>query len=431
MTATPRDVDHPALIPALLLADSLSGPEDDRVQGAVRRSARDWAVDVVLFLLALTLGVIFVGVAVSDPEPPPDLLIFFDLLAGFLGCVALWWRRRWPVAVALLLATIGTFSDMAGPAVLIALFTVAVHRPTRTLLPVAAAHVASLAVYLTVRPVPPAELPLLVGLAGLTVIALVVAWGMFVRARRQLVRSLRDRIDRAESEQRLRVAQARDLERTRIAREMHDVLAHRLSLLSMHAGALEFRPDAPAAEVARAAGVIRASARGALEDLREVIGVLRHTTGGMANDGLASDRPQPTLGDLRALVDESRQAGLRVREDYRLPDAGSAPAILGRTAYRIVQEGLTNVRRHAPGAAATVVVEGTPGQGLAVEVRNALSVGVPPEPLPSGGTGLIGLLERVGLAGGTLAHGRTADGEFRLRAELPWPASTGPDGDAA
>jgi signal transduction histidine kinase len=418
-------VDHPSLIPALLLADSLSGPGDDRLHGAVRRSARDWAVDVVLFLVALALGVIFVGLAFSHPEPPPDLLVFFDLLAGSLGCVALWWRRRWPVAVALLLAAIGTFSDMAGPAVLIALFTVAVHRPTRTLMAVTAAHLASLAVYLTVRPVPPAELPLLVGLVGVAVIALVVAWGMFVRARRQLVHSLRNQVDRAETEQRLRVGQARDQERTRIAREMHDVLAHRLSLLSMHAGALEFRPDAPADEVARAAGVIRASARGALEDLREVIGVLRDT-----NDS-ASDRPQPTLSDLRALVEESRQAGLRVHEEYRLPDPGSAPPILGRTAYRVVQEGLTNVRKHAHGAAATVVVEGTPGRGLAVEVRNLPPLGGPSAPLPSAGTGLIGLLERVGLAGGTLAYGWTPDGEFRLRAELPWPAARVPAGGMA
>ena len=89
----------------------------------------------------------------------------------------------------------------------------------------------------------------------LLVTAATVAWGMFVRARRQLVASLRERADRAEAEQQLRVEQARQQERARIAREMHDVLAHRISLLSMHAGALEFRPDAPPEEVARAAGV--------------------------------------------------------------------------------------------------------------------------------------------------------------------------------
>ena len=134
---------------------------------------------------------------------------------------------------------------------------------------------------------------------GVVITLAVLAWGMFVRARRQLIVSLRDRAERAEAEQQLRVAQARQLERTRIAREMHDVLAHRISLLSLHAGALEFRPDAPPEEVARAAGVIRASAHDALQDLREVIGVLRAETTGEATH---RSRPQPTLADLPALV---------------------------------------------------------------------------------------------------------------------------------
>src|SRR3712207_3314584 len=108
-----------------------------------------------------------------------------------------------------------------------------------------------------------------------------------------------DRAEQAEAEQELRLQQARQVERTRIAREMHDVLAHRISLLSLHAGALEFRPDAPPEEVARAAGVIRASAHQALHDLREVIGVLRDDP---CDD--ATVPPQPTLGDLPALVDE-------------------------------------------------------------------------------------------------------------------------------
>ena len=129
-----------------------------------------------------------------------------------------------------------------------------------------------------------------------------VAWGMFVRARRQLVLSLRERADRAEAEQQMHVEQARQQERARIAREMHDVLAHRISLLSMHAGALEFRPDAPPEEIARAAGIVRASAHQALQDLREVIGVLREEPA--VNGG--PELPQPTLANLPALLDESR-----------------------------------------------------------------------------------------------------------------------------
>ena len=171
----------------------------------------------------------------------------------------------------------------------------------------------------------------------------VVAWGMFVRARRQLVLSLRDRAERAEAEQQLRVEQARQQERTRIAREMHDVLAHRISLLSLHAGALEFRPDAAPDEVARAAGVIRASAHEALEDLREVIGVLRD-----GSEAGEPERPQPTLADLPALVDESRAGRACACARGPARRRRGRPAGTGRSAYRIVQEGLTNARKHAP-----------------------------------------------------------------------------------
>jgi signal transduction histidine kinase len=243
-----------------------------------------------------------------------------------------------------------------------------------------------------------------------------MAWGMFVRARRQLVLSLRDRAEQAEAEQELRVQQARQVERTRIAREMHDVLAHRISLLSLHAGALEFRPDAPPDEVAKAAGVIRSSAHQALHDLREVIGVLRED---QADE--APVPPQPTLGDLPALVDESRQAGMRVRlhDGVRRPD--EPPASVGRSAYRVAQEALTNARKHAPGVTVDVTVEGGPGVGLTVEVRNPAPVGAAASGIPGAGTGLVGLTERVQLAGGKLAHGRTGDGAFRVRAWLPWP----------
>ena len=418
-----RRVEHPSLVPAQLLADPDAAPERGP-DGAgstggrrrVRRSVRDWVVDVSCFLLALTGGAVFVGAALSETPPPPDGLVFADVVVGSVACVLLWGRRRWPVQVAVLLALVGCFSDMASIAVLISLFTVAVHRRLPTVLALSGLNVAAFFVYTTLRPTDDVPYPIVLGF-GLVMTAAVVAWGMFVRARRQLVLSLRERALRAEREQHLRVEQARHLERTRIAREMHDVLAHRLSLLSMHAGALEFRPDAPQAEIAQAAGVVRASARQALEDLREVIGVLREANGDPAT------RPQPTLGDLPALVEESRRAGVRVRADYRVPELGSAPPATGRNAYRVVQEGLTNVRKHAPGTVAAVLVEGGPGRGLTVEVRNPPPAGAEHSiPLPGGGTGLVGLLERVSLGGGHLEHGWTTDGDFRLRATFPWPA---------
>ena len=234
---------------------------------------------------------------------------------------------------------------------------------------------------------------------GFLITAVVIGWGLFARARREQVLELRERAVRVEAEHRLRIEQARDAERRRIAREMHDVLAHRVSLLSLHAGALEYRSDATPEEVAEAAGVIRAAARDALEELRQVIGVLRD-----GGDGGAPERPQPTLADIPALVEESRAAGMRVRCTIDVPEDRVPPAALGRTAYRIVQEGLTNARKHAPAAAVDVAHRGPGGGALVVEVvsRRPVGVAVASEPLPGAGSGLIGLGERVALAGGEL-----------------------------
>jgi signal transduction histidine kinase len=195
------------------------------------------------------------------------------------------------------------------------------------------------------------------------------------------------------------------------------VLAHRVSLLTLHAGALEFRPDATADEVAEAAGVIRASAHAALEELRDIIGVLRD-----GGEGSAPEPPQPTLAQVPSLIDESRAAGMHVQARVDTPEV---PDVLGRTAYRVVQEGLTNARKHAPGAAVDVTIAND-GERLVVAVVSRRPVGVRAgaraERLPGAGTGLIGLAERVGLAGGELEHGPDAAGDFVLRATLPWTA---------
>ncbi|HEY0543525.1 MAG TPA: histidine kinase [Actinoallomurus sp.] len=400
--AAPRP-DHPSLLPALLAAD-----------GRVRRSARDWAIDVLCFLLAAGFGAFMLYITGHGPNPahhpprPPDVIF------GSVACLLLWVRRRWPVPLALALAVFGLFSVTSTGVAMIMVFTVAVHRRFRTVALVAAAHIGASAVYSMVYTDPRQSYWVSV-LWTVVLVGAVVAWGMFVRARRQLVLSLRDRALRAEAEQQLRVEQARHQERARIAREMHDVLAHRISLLSVHAGALEFRPDASPPEIAQAAGVIRASAHQALQDLREVIGVLRDDAG----DG-APERPQPSLTDLPALIDESRRAGMAVTWENRLHDVAVVPANIGRSAYRTVQESLTNARKHAPGATVRVMVGGAAGAGLTVEVRNPL-VKAAPE-IPGAGAGLIGLTERAMLAGGRLEHGRTGQGDFRVHAWLPWPA---------
>ncbi|WP_433531699.1 sensor histidine kinase [Micromonospora sp. CA-263727] len=407
-------LEHPWLLPGSL----------STTHRRFRRTTRDWLVDSSTFLVAV-LWVLVVTLDAASPAPtfaerlPYPWMIAADAVIGLACAAALWVRRRWPLGLALVTLPLTMFSLASVAALLVIYFTVVVHRRTAVAVALTAAGLATNAVFCLLRPEPNGSywINLVWGtLAGL----LVLAWGMFVRARRQLVLSLRERAERAEAEQQLRVAQARQLERSRIAREMHDVLAHRISLLSLHAGALEFRPDAPASEVARAAGVIRGSAHAALQDLREVIGVLR------AEVLLSADpeRPQPTLADLPALVAESRAAGVRVELRDRVSAPDRLPAGVGRSVYRIVQEGLTNARKHAVGAAVTVQVGGGPGDGLTVEIRNRWPLREPAGgTIPGSGTGLVGVAERVNLAGGRLEHGRDDTGDFRLAAWLPWPAS--------
>jgi signal transduction histidine kinase len=380
-----------------------------------RRSVRDWIVDVVMFALALGIGALVLGETWGDHR---DVEAAIDIVVGAIAALSLWWRRSHPVAVAVLSTSAAMVSAFAGGAGVMALFNAAIRTSGRTLGALIGLALVSTAIFPLLYPGGDAYAAQL--LVGILITGVVVGWGLFVRAQRELVRSLRERAERLQAEQRLKVEQAREGERLRIAREMHDVLAHRVSLLSLHAGALEFRPDAPPEEVAEAAGVIRATAHAALEDLREVVGVLREG----AEDG-EPEPPQPTLDEIPALVEESRAAGMRVRASIDAPDP-PLPAALGRTAYRVVQEGLTNARKHAPGAAVDVAVSASDAGDLVVEVVSRRPVGVTVaaagERLPGAGTGLVGLAERVALAGGELRHGPDAAGDFVLRATLPCAA---------
>ncbi|MFE3168664.1 sensor histidine kinase [Streptomyces sp. NPDC059224] len=380
-----------------------------------RRTARDWLVDFSCFVLAVLLGVTAAKTVWQDPHVSHGLAVT-DQLVGGLACAALWLRRRRPMGLAIAMIPVSLVSDTAGGAAMVALFTVVVHRPFRYGAWIVGANLAATPFFYWLRPDP--DLPYLAVVALVTLfVLLVTSLALFVRSKRQLMLSLRDRARRAETEAGLRAERAQRLAREAIAREMHDVLAHRLTLLSVHAGALEFRPDAPREEIARAAGVIRESAHEALQDLREIIGVLR-----AADGDEAGGRPQPTLGALEALVGESRQAGMKVVLDNHVGDPSAVPASVGRTAYRIAQEGLTNARKHAPGAEVTVRVTGAPGDGLDVTVHNPAPEGEAPH-VPGSGQGLIGLTERATLAGGRLEHRATGDGGFEVRAWLPWGAA--------
>ncbi|MFJ2938291.1 sensor histidine kinase [Streptomyces sp. NPDC087219] len=381
-------------------------------EGRPRRTVRDWIVDTSLFLLAAFVGLI---AADTSAQYTSEAVTLVDQLLGAAACCALWLRRRWPAGLAIGLSLLNIVAPVAAGALLASLFSVAVRKPFREVAAIGALAVAASTVQAFVRPDPTTNTGLSIAL-GFTLILLVTAWGMLVRSRRQLVEALRERARRAEAEAELRAAQAQRLAREAIAREMHDVLAHRLTLLSVHAGALEFRPDAPPEQVARAAGVIRDSAHEALQDLREIIGVLRAP----GENGDAGDRPQPTLATLDELIDESREAGADVVLDTTVDEPATVPAATGRTVYRIAQEGLTNARKHAPGTTVTVTVRGRPGDGLTVDIHNPAPAG-PVPPVPGSGQGLIGLTERAALAGGRMEHGPAPDGGFSLHAWLPWP----------
>jgi signal transduction histidine kinase len=193
---------------------------------------------------------------------------------------------------------------------------------------------------------------------------------------------------------------------------VHDVVAHRVGLMVLHAGALEVSLADP--DAARQAGLVRQTGREALEELRQVLGVLRDGDG----SGPSLD-PQPTLADLDRVVEQSRDARLEVSVAIQ-GERRRLPATVERTAYRLVQEALTNVHKHAPGAAAEVCLRYGP-EWLEVTVRNARPAHRPETglALAGGGYGLLGLRERVTLLGGTFHAGPRLDGGFEVRASIP------------
>lgn len=410
------------------------------------RTRKDWVIDALVILVVLAGAVATRVEALRTPEQlPADWLVTLDLVLLPISAVVLLWRRRWPLQIAVLLTVFSIASVSSGVACVFAVFALGRYCNPRD-------AILGMVVLLLPLPIVLTLWPSTDGTATAAFFTVVVtlgvgAWGMFTGTRHELMEALRDRADRAEREQELQVSQARQQERSRIAREMHDVLAHRMALLSLHAGALEYRPDATPEAVARAAGVIRSTAHEALEELRAVIGVLRvedvllpDETDGAPADGDSDGRrevtlvppeaPQPTLADVPQLIREWQQAGARVavRMDLGQVTEQEVPVTLGRTAYRIIQEGLTNAGKHAAGARVVVTIEGEPGVALRVTVINPRPVETAGRPtqsaIPGTGVGLIGLRERAEIVGGELRCGERADGSFELHACLPWTVAS-------
>ncbi|RKN41781.1 sensor histidine kinase [Streptomyces hoynatensis] len=415
--------EHRLLLPGELLTD---GAASARRRAA--RTGRDWLVDVLFFAAALGVWALFTLTS-QDREQLPGWLLAVDPPLGALACLALWWRRRFPLLLALAAVPVGAVSDSCFGALSILLLNLGLRVPWRPALAALGLHLAACAPYALLYLVPEdgGWAPVAFVLAYYL---LLFAWGTGVRVRRELVLRLREDARRERAEHARRLAEARRAERVAIAREMHDVLAHRISLLSVHAGALAYRTGRTAAEgtrplteaeISESAQTIRDTAHQALEELREVLTLLR---GRPPGDG-GREPAAPGISALPDLLAEAESAGQRVTlTESCAGDPGAAlrgPA--QRTVYRVVQEGLTNARKHAPGLPVAVRLDGGPGEGLTVRLRNALAAGPARAEIPGAGAGLAGLEERVALDGGSLSHGPTADGCFELTATLPWPAA--------
>ncbi|MEV8534860.1 histidine kinase [Streptomyces sp. NPDC051211] len=247
--------------------------------------------------------------------------------------------------------------------------------------------------------------------------------GILARTRSELRARLAELSASQAYGRRLEAERAVAQERTRMAREMHDTVSYHLGIIAAQSGALS--STAPDDTVREDAEIMRRHSASAMAELRDIVGVLRHTAGGRADAG-----DPARLANLRTLVKEARLDAV-LHLDLDLPDGRTCVPLVERTAYRIVQEALTNVRKHAPGAHVVVTVgPSAQGDSLVVEVRNEPpSTQRQPGPAlgaPTNGYGLIGLEERIALVEGALRAGPTPDGGFAVRAELPLVGSAYP-----
>lgn len=360
-----------------------------------------------LILLAVAADAVFMAL-VADGDP---WRLAQAVGIAVVGSLLLARHRHWRWLLPLLILLNAVVASLS--ILIIATYCFATRSSSRLM----TVLVGLLAVAVTVVPTYPDLLPERIGQAIALVFFLVastVAIGMYTQTRRQLMAQLRRRAEEAEQGRAEAQDQARRAERTRIAREMHDIVAHKISLVALQAGALEVNPNLEREQVVESVGLIRQTATTALSELREVLGVLR------SEDEGAPLAPQPTWDDVRELVVTSQSAGISIELFDFIDDP--VPDQMARTAYRVVQEGLTNIHKHARHTKARVALIGEPGTDLVIEVSNVLPVGFTTD-LPGARMGLSGIETRVLHAGGTIASGPTDDGRFEVKAVIPWPAT--------
>jgi signal transduction histidine kinase len=384
-----------------------------------RARVSPWVFDSVLAAAAAALSMSLFASELSRSGLPSGVVVLGYALA-LLHTLPLAARRRFPmtvlatsVASGLAFAAIGLPPVLLGPAILVPVYTVAAYRERRvSLVGLAAAEVGLALVQLT-----PGRTDLSTWVGDTLVLAAAWLLGNFVGDRRAYAAQLEERTAELEQAREDLARRAVADERLRLARELHDVVAHSMSVIAVQSGVGAHVAETQPEEARKALAAIETASRAALEELRRLLGVLRQDDGDEPHGSLA---PVPGLADLDTLLAEVGKAGLAVRlrvEGVRL----ELPAGVDLSAYRIVQEALTNVVKHAGPARAQVVVcygdqevavevtddgKGAPGDGRAAKV----------------GHGIIGMRERVALFGGDLEAGPLPGGGFRVAARLPFAA---------
>ncbi|RLP88601.1 sensor histidine kinase [Micromonospora sp. BL4] len=334
--------------------------------------------------------------------------LWVSVLVGMTLGLPLAVRRRWPVSVAVVISSISTVALVTGvipnfaaaaPAFAIGLsfYTVAVSTATRRSMICAAGCLALVSVALVLTA---GDLWSRTGAVAYAAVMIAPAWliGWLIRERRALAARQGEHL----------IRQATTEERLRVARELHDVVAHTLSLIVVKAAVANHVAEADPREAGAALRVIEETGRTALTDIRRVLGVLREET---------SYAPAPGLDELPGLAERATIGGVDVRLDIRReePD-GAVPESVGLAVYRIVQEAVTNVVKHAAPAACRATVTVTPGE-VRVEV---IDDGRRPIGVIGEGHGLVGMRERVAVHGGDFRAGPRAGGGFAVTARLPY-----------
>lgn len=365
----------------------------------------------------------------NDGTDTDTLVALIGLPVIGAGVAALGWRYRRPIAVAVTLSVVSVVLPIGNTLPFIALAAVISRRRGPGVLAVAVLTAATsswvvirdalaqpreaslLQNFLASPDAPPTD-PVEVSALTITLVIL-VGWGMTVglgwlaRSKRQARAAEAAYTSAKRENDDLGEDLARQTERDLIAREIHDALGHRLSLLNLHAGAMEANAESDE-RLRESARLIRESAGAAMDDLRGLLTLLRS-----AEAGSYAVFP---LRDLPTIVEESFGVGQQLSSSIFIQDADTAHPQLTNAVYRIVQELLTNARKHAPQVPVTLRVNGGPEVGVVVETSNPIPV---PATAASGGRGLVGITERAELLGGSVRSGVDGD-RFRVRVELPW-----------